>query len=59
MIRELPDLKLEFFVRGCWEGEEEDKDRKISRNDKGPPTVLHADQEYTLCIKMIRLNQTR
>ncbi|XP_075226483.1 activating signal cointegrator 1 complex subunit obelus isoform X4 [Lycorma delicatula] len=59
VIRELPDLKLEFFVRGCWEGEEEDKDRKISRNDKGPPTVLHADQEYTLCIKMIRLNQTR
>lgn len=59
MIRELPDIKLEFSVRGSWEGEEDEKERKISGTDKGPPTVLHANQEYTLCIKMTRLNQTR
>lgn len=59
VMRELPDIKLEFSVRGSWDGEGDECERKISGSDKGPPTVMHANQEYTLCIKMTRLNHSR
>lgn len=52
----LPVLHIELSICGWWDDGGEGK-KVIKTDDRASPLVVHSNQEYTLCIKLTRLNK--
>ncbi|XP_054270395.1 activating signal cointegrator 1 complex subunit 3 [Macrosteles quadrilineatus] len=57
VLQNLPKLKIELSVQGWWE--ESGGDVKHVRPGTNHPLVVHSNEDYTLCVKLTRLNRSK